>query len=96
MTQKLITAPKERLFRGGDIGFAGEICEVNPAILTLLSDNGYLPVISPISCDVNGHALNINADDAALAIAESVNADTLVFVTDVDGILLDVKNRIKP
>ena len=88
---KLITAQK-KVIPEGDIGFAGEICEVNPAILTLLSDNGYLPVISPISCDVNGHALNINADDAALAIAESVNADTLVFVTDVDGILLDVKN----
>lgn len=58
---KLICA-KKKILPEGDIGFAGEITEVNPAILTLLSDNGYLPVISPISCDINGHALNINAD----------------------------------
>lgn len=87
----LITA-KKKVIPEGDIGFAGEVISVNPSVLSLLLDNGYLPVISPVSSDKDGQTLNINADDAALAVAESMNVDTLVFITDVDGILLDVHN----
>lgn len=87
----LITA-KKKIIPEGDIGFAGEITKVDPSIITLLLDNGYLPVISPVSCDITGQTLNVNADDAALAIAEGLKVDTLVFITDVDGILLDVHN----
>lgn len=76
----------------GDIGFVGEIKRVDPTLISLLLDSEYLPVVSPIGADLEGNTLNINADDAALAVAESINADTLVFVTDVDGILLDVNN----
>ncbi len=83
---------KKKVIPGADIGFAGEITGVNPAVVSLLLDNGYLPVISPVSADTQGKTLNINADDAALAVAESLKVDTLVFITDVDGILLDVHN----
>lgn len=88
----IITAEKKHIPEG-DIGYAGEITAVNPAVISLLLDNGYLPVISPVSADKNGHTLNINADDAALSIAEALFVDTLVFITDVDGILLDVHNN---
>lgn len=50
------------------------------------------PVISPVSSDDSSKTLNVNADEAALAVAEAMSADSLVFVTDVDGILLDVDN----
>lgn len=87
----LITA-KKKTIPEGDIGFAGDVFEVDSSILSLLLDNDYLPVISPVSCTLDGQTLNINADEAALAIAESMKVDTLVFITDVDGILLDVNN----
>lgn len=87
----LITAKKKSI-PDGDIGFAGEVVSVKTDILSLLSDNGYLPVVSPISADKDGQTLNINADEAALALAEGMKVDTLVFITDVDGILLDVNN----
>ena len=87
----LILAEK-KIIPEGDIGFAGGITKVNPDIISLLLDNGYLPVISPVSGNNAGETLNINADEAALAIAEAMKVDTLVFITDVDGILLDVHN----
>lgn len=87
----LITA-KKKVIPEGDIGFAGEITKVNPEIISLLLDNGYLPVISPISSSEAGDTLNVNADDAALAVSEAMKVDTLVFITDVDGLLLDVHN----
>lgn len=75
-----------------DIGFVGEVKSADTKLIKLLLDNDYIPVISPVGADSEGNTLNINADDAALAVAESINADTLVFVTDVDGLLLDVNN----
>ena len=87
----LITA-KKKVIPEGDIGFAGDVVAVNPEILSLLLDSGYLPVVSPVSADEDGQTYNINADEAALAIAEGMKVDTLVFITDVDGILLDVHN----
>ena len=66
---------------------------MDDTILRLMLDADYIPVISPISADKAGNTLNINADDAALAIAEKLSCDTLVFLTDVDGLLLDVTNE---
>lgn len=73
-------------------GLVGEVESADTAVVNLLLDADYLPVISPISSDNSGETLNVNADDAALAVAEGMKADSLVFVTDVDGILLDVNN----
>lgn len=77
---------------GADIGYVGEITKVNPDYLHLVLEAGYVPVISPVSADEQGNAYNINADDAAFAIAEELAVDKLLFITDVNGILLDVNN----
>lgn len=87
----LIVARKKEIPEG-DIGFVGEIEKVNADILKLMLDNNFVPVVSPVSSSVKGDTLNVNADDAAFALAEALKADTLVFLTDVDGILLDVNN----
>lgn len=88
----LITAHRKTVPEG-DIGYVGEIEQVDVPFLTLLLEKGYLPVVSPISMSEAGETLNVNADDAAFAVAEALKADTLMFLTDVDGILLDVQNR---
>lgn len=75
-----------------ELGAVGEVVSADATIIKLLIDNGYVPVISPVSSDGKCGTLNVNADDAALAVAESINADSLAFVTDVDGLLLDVEN----
>ena len=88
----LITAVK-KVIPDGDIGYVGEVEKVNTEILSLMIKNGFIPVISPVSSSENGDTLNVNADDAAFAVAEALKADTLVFLTDVDGILLDTSNN---
>ena len=87
----LITAVRKTIPEG-DIGYVGKVDKVEPKILELLLENGFLPVVSPVSSSDKGETLNVNADDAAFAVAEALNADTLMFLTDVDGILLDVNN----
>ncbi len=83
----------KKIIPEGDIGYVGEVKKVNTDLISLLLNSDYLPVLSPIGVSESGDTLNINADDAALAIAESIKADTLVFITDVDGILLDRDNN---
>ena len=76
-----------------DIGFVGEIKEINTEVIKLLEPNDVIPVISSIGVDKNGQTYNINADYVAGAIAGKLQADRLVFLTDVDGILLDYNNK---
>jgi acetylglutamate kinase len=71
---------------GEDIGFVGEITDVNPKILFDLIENDYLPIVSPIGMDEEYNSYNINADDAACAIARAVKAEKLAFLTDVEGV----------
>lgn len=78
---------------GRDIGFVGEITRVNPKILIDLLDRDFLPIVSPIGFDQAFHTYNINADDAACAIAKEVGADKLVFLTDIEGLYKDVKDK---
>ena len=61
-------------------------------ILTLL-DNGFLPVISPISTNEQGQSFNVNADMAAVEIAKALKASKLVFMTDIDGILTNFEDK---
>ena len=72
----------------GDLGFVGRVVEVNSALLDMLLGQGLLPVISPISLGLDGQTYNVNADHAAWAIARTVAADSLVFVSDVPGVLV--------
>ncbi|MDR1687493.1 MAG: acetylglutamate kinase [Clostridiales bacterium] len=74
---------------GEDIGFVGEVTEVDNKIIKTLIDNDFIPVISPIGIDENGETYNINADYAAVAIAGALKAEKLVFLTDVSGLLSD-------
>jgi len=74
---------------GQDIGFVGEITEVNPKILMDLMENDFLPIVCPIGMDENFITYNINADDAACAIAKAVNAEKLAFLTDIEGVYKD-------
>ena len=92
----LILAEKKYIEKGNekiDIGFVGEIKEVNIEIIKFLEDNNYIPVISSIGTDRNGQTYNINADYVAGAIAGKLQADRLIFLTDVDGIFLDYENK---
>ena len=70
-----------------DLGFVGEIVQVNPSVLLTLLDNGYIPVIAPIAIDREGTSLNINADTAAGEIAVALRASKLINLTDVDGVM---------
>lgn len=75
----------------GDTTCTGEITKVDPTLLRLLLENGYTPVISSTSMDDEGMALNINADEAALAVAAALPAKHLIFLSDVPGILKEGK-----
>ncbi len=78
---------------GEDIGFVGEVTEVNPKILFDLIEKDYLPIVSPIGMDDDFNSYNINADDAACAIAREVNAEKLAFLTDVEGVYKDPDDK---
>ena len=74
---------------GEDIGYVGEIQKVNADILWDLLDKDFLPIVCPIGLDDSFHTYNINADDAACAIARAMNAEKLAFLTDIEGVYKD-------
>lgn len=78
---------------GQDIGFVGDIKEVNEKILNDLLDKDFLPIVAPIGLDDNYDTYNINADDAACAVAKAVGADKLVFLTDIEGLYRDINDK---
>lgn len=78
---------------GQDIGYVGNITEVNPDIIFDLLEKGYLPIISPIGLGEDFATYNINADDAACAIAKAIQADKLVFLTDIEGLYKDINDK---
>ena len=78
---------------GKDIGFVGDIKHVDPKILYDLLERDFLPIVAPIGLDDNFDTFNINADDAACAIAKAVGADKLVFLTDIEGLYKDINDK---
>ena len=84
---------EKKLSKGQDIGFVGEITEVNPTILMDLLDMDFLPIVCPIGMDENFLTYNINADDAACAIAQAVQAEKLAFLTDIEGVYKDPEDK---
>lgn len=78
---------------GQDIGYVGNITEVNPDIIYDLLEKGYLPIVSPIGLGEDFATYNINADDAACAIAKAIQADKLVFLTDIEGLYKDINDK---
>ena len=71
----------------------GEVKEVNPLLLNTLLDNDFIPVICPIGSDDGYYSYNINADDAACAIAKAMKASKLVFLTDIEGVYRDPADK---
>lgn len=84
---------KKKLSKGQDIGFVGEVTDVNSKVLTDLLEQDYLPIVAPIGMDDNYDTFNINADDAACAVAKAVGADKLVFLTDIEGLYKDINDK---
>ena len=71
------------------LGYVGKITKVNIDPITDLLDHGYIPVVSTLGCDMDGHVYNINADTAAAKIAAEMKAESLISMTDICGILMD-------
>lgn len=84
---------QKRYSNGEDIGYVGEIDAVNPKVLYDLLENDYLPVVCPIGFDDQFDTFNINADDAACAIAKSMKAEKLAFLTDIEGVYRDFNDK---
>lgn len=78
---------------GQDIGFVGDIKEVNPKVLFDLIEKDFLPIVAPIGLDDDFQTYNINADDAACAIAKAVGAEKLAFLTDIEGLYKDINDK---
>ncbi len=78
---------------GQDIGFVGDVREVDPKILYDLLETDFLPIVAPIGLDDDFNTYNINADDAACAIAKAVGANKLVFLTDTEGLYKDFNDK---
>ncbi|MCK5391320.1 MAG: acetylglutamate kinase, partial [Deltaproteobacteria bacterium] len=80
--------------RGADLGMVGEVDNVNPNLIKVLENSGYIPVIAPIGFDDGGRTFNINADHVAGKIAGALNAVKLILLTNVPGIMDSKKDLI--
>lgn len=80
---------KKKLSNGEDIGYVGDITKVDPQVLYDLLEKDFLPIVFPVGYDDNFDTYNINADDAACAIAEAVSAEKLAFLSDIEGVYKD-------
>ena len=92
----LVIAEKKYIRDNGeniDLGYVGKIKKINPKIINILGNEGYIPIISPIGIDSDGNSYNINADYVAGEIAGALKADKLIFMTDVKGILKEIKDK---
>ncbi|MDK2833949.1 MAG: acetylglutamate kinase [Methanolobus sp.] len=83
----------ENVEREVDLGWVGDTEVINTEILNIVTREGYIPVISPIAMDVNGKALNLNADTIAGDIAAALRAKKLILMTDVPGVLKDRSDK---
>ena len=79
----------KKLSQGQDIGYVGDIKEVNPAILNELLEKDFLTIVCPVGLGDDFATYNINADDAACAIARAMKAEKLAFLTDIEGVYRD-------
>lgn len=79
----------EKLITSEDIGYVGEISQVNPKVISDVINNGFVPIISTVAGSYNGDVYNINADIAASRIAAELGACKLILMTDIRGLLRD-------
>lgn len=83
---------KKKCPGGQDIGFVGEVTDVNTTLLDTLLANDFIPVVCPVGSDEGYYSFNVNADDAACAIATAMKASKLVFLSDIEGVYEDPKD----
>jgi acetylglutamate kinase len=83
---------KKKIIDGKDLGFVGEVIKVKTSLLKDILKNSIIPVIAPIAKDNLGNTYNINADDVASAISKSLNAEKLIFLTDVSGVFSNIND----
>nr|WP_308811330.1 acetylglutamate kinase [Halanaerobium congolense] len=76
-----------------DLGFVGEVDQINPELVEKLIEDGYIPVIAPVGVNEKGETLNINADSVAGELAAALKAEKLIYLTDVDGIRYDAADE---
>ncbi|MCR5102070.1 MAG: acetylglutamate kinase [Butyrivibrio sp.] len=84
---------KKKYSDGQDIGYVGDVESVDPKVLYDLLEDDYLPIVAPIGFDDEFNTYNINADDAACAIAKAVHAEKLAFLTDIEGVYKDINDK---
>ena len=70
-------------------GYVGDVTRINPQMITDMLDDGYIPVVSTLGWDKEGHIYNINGDTAAGAIAAAIGAERMIMMTDISGIMRD-------
>ena len=75
------------------LGYVGEVTSIDPAPITTVLDNDYIPIISTLGCDKHGNVYNINADTAAAKIAAALGAESLMLMSDIPGLLRDVSDE---
>lgn len=80
---------EKKIVNGKDIGYVGEVKAVNSDLIDTLIERDFIPIIAPIGMDENCQAYNINADDAASAVAKCIHAEKLAFMTDIEGVCRD-------
>ncbi|MDD2647832.1 MAG: acetylglutamate kinase [Eubacteriales bacterium] len=78
---------------GVDLGYVGQIIHVNTSLINTLSQDEYIPVIAPVGIGADGESYNINADTVAGEIAVALQAEKLMFLTDIDGVYLDKNDK---
>jgi len=76
--------------RDPELGFVGDVSRVHPGLINNLLNDGFVPVVSTVGVDAEGQPYNINADTAAGAIAEALNAEKIIYLTDIAGLRRDV------
>lgn len=86
---KMLVAEKKLTDDGQDLGYVGEITEVNAKPILDALNNGNIPVIATLATDDKGNTYNINADTAAARIAAELGAENLILMTDIAGLLRD-------
>lgn len=83
----------KKTVNGQDIGFVGNVKEVNSQLIDSLLDNDFIPVIAPIGLGDDYESYNINADDAACAVARAIKAEKLAFLTDIEGVCKNLEDK---
>lgn len=83
----------KKMVNGKDIGFVGDIKAVNTELIDTLIANDFIPIIAPIGLDEDYQTYNINADDAACAVATAIGAEKLAFLTDIEGVYKDQDDK---